>query len=72
LNGLLVHGLIDLFEVRQVCTHKYCQRILQPHTWTHPPPKQTSQVKEGGKAIQALLKETNKVLRVPNASPDWR
>lgn len=30
------------------------------------------QVKEGGKEIQTLLKETNKVLRVSNASPDWR
>lgn len=29
-------------------------------------------MKEGGKEIQALLKETNKVLRVSNASPDWR
>ncbi|CAN0055637.1 unnamed protein product [Heterosigma akashiwo] len=29
-------------------------------------------IKEGGKEIHATLKETNKVLRVSNASPDWR
>jgi dynein heavy chain len=31
-----------------------------------------AEVKESGKAIQNLMKETNKILRVSNASPDWR
>jgi dynein heavy chain, axonemal len=29
-------------------------------------------IKEGGKAIHTMVKETNKVLRVSNASQDWR
>ena len=29
-------------------------------------------IKDSGKQIHSLLKETNKVLRVSNASPDWR
>lgn len=31
-----------------------------------------SDIKEGGKAIHTMVKETNKVLRVSNASQDWR
>ena len=31
-----------------------------------------AEVKEGGKAIHHMVKETNKVLRASNASPDWR
>jgi len=29
-------------------------------------------IKDSGKKIHSLLKETNKILRVSNASPDWR
>jgi dynein heavy chain len=31
-----------------------------------------AEVKDGGKAIHHMVKETNKVLRASNASPDWR
>ncbi len=31
-----------------------------------------AEIKEGGKAIHAVVKETNKVLRVSNTSPDWK
>lgn len=31
-----------------------------------------SEIKEGGKAIHQMAKDTNKVLRVSNASNDWR
>jgi dynein heavy chain, axonemal len=31
-----------------------------------------SDIKEGGKTIHTMVKETNKVLRVSNASQDWR
>ena len=31
-----------------------------------------SEIKDSGKKIHTFLKETNKVLRVSNASPDWR
>ena len=36
------------------------------------PPSLHADVKEGGKAIHNMVKETNKVLRVSNASADWR
>ena len=31
-----------------------------------------TEIKEGGKAIHTMVKDTNKVLRVSNASNDWR
>jgi dynein heavy chain len=34
--------------------------------------EQYAKLREGGKTIQNLVKETNKVLRVSNASGDWR
>ncbi len=33
---------------------------------------QFTEIKNAGKSIHSLLKETNKILRVSNASPDWR
>src|SRR5690606_19435600 len=31
-----------------------------------------AEIKDGGKQIQGLLKDTNRILRVSNASNDWR